>query len=47
MNLNEKVSIEEIGEDYDEFEIDWAKYVANLCKNCGCEQDEPHCENKD
>lgn len=39
----EKISIEEtIDETEIEFDSDWVKYVAQLCKNCGAEPGEPH-----
>jgi hypothetical protein len=43
MILNEKTSIEEtIDESEIEFEAEWVKYIACLCKNCGAEPGEPH-----
>jgi len=48
MTLNEKISIEEVIDetiDYDAMEVEWTKYVASLCKNCGVEPGEQHgCE---
>lgn len=50
--MNEKISIEEVidesifdwsawvDEDYDP---EWTKYVASLCKSCGAEPGETHC----
>lgn len=47
MSLNEKISIEEVIDEI-EFESEWVKYVACLCKVCGAEPGEPHsCEDKE
>ncbi len=44
--LYEKVSIEEVI-DETEFDIEWVKYTASLCKECGVEPGELHlCDKK-
>lgn len=48
MSLNEKISIEEVVDADIEFDPEWIKYIACLCKDCGAEPGEPHsCEKEE